>query len=225
MSAPTNLPLPVGAVRAGDWADLDQPHDAFRIVYGRERSVGGPIEQGRGFVTSLAEVEASVCQRPDGQLDPPEVKIFVHSDDGLSAEQARAIAVHLIDAAREVDQWATDAMPALVPPTECAPWCEGGDGHPRSYSRQDQTCWGPSTYVDLSLHPPVCEDGAEYPQSVGVAAYRSNPDAEATVNVHLRDIQLHDGKSIDYGLDLTAAEARILIDGLRDAADMTEGQR
>ena len=30
-------------------------------------------------------------------------------------------------------------------------WCEYGDGHPDALFRGDQSCWGPRSYVDLSV--------------------------------------------------------------------------
>lgn len=45
-----------------------------------------------------------------------------------------------------------------LPPIVCAPWCEDGDGHAREFMREDQTCWGPESYVDLSRER-VTRDG------------------------------------------------------------------
>lgn len=40
-----------------------------------------------------------------------------------------------------------------MPAIKCTPWCVEGDGHTDEVFREDQTCWGPDAYVELSLEP------------------------------------------------------------------------
>jgi hypothetical protein len=108
-----------------------------------------------------------------------------------------------------------------LPAIECTPWCEDGDGHPSSFLREDQTCWGPSAYVDLSLEPTQDEAGAYLPR-FGAQAYRWWPGAAPCVYFHLDGIKVPANRGGDYALDdsvhLTADEAIRLATALLKAA-------
>lgn len=98
---------PAGAVDSTEWYD-DPPWPAYRIIHGRVRSVGGPIHHTNDHTTGLAEVETNACQRLDGTLevdDPPQIQVQAYSDNGITPEQARAVAAALLEAADEVDGW------------------------------------------------------------------------------------------------------------------------
>jgi hypothetical protein len=103
------VPLPVGAETESGWYDDDAPHQAFRIIYGRVRSIGDEIVHLNGHTTGLCDVETSACQYPDGTLDTgndgPRVQVHVYDDSGLTAAQARGVAALLLEAADEVDGW------------------------------------------------------------------------------------------------------------------------
>lgn len=113
----------------------------------------------------------------------------------------------------------------FAPPVECAPWCENGDGHPTTFTRDDQKCWSRSQYIKLSLEPPVREADGEYPQTIGAMA-RREADGSGHVYVHLDGIKLS-GASIpwpynilDHCVQLTAAEAEELAEVLRKFASL-----
>lgn len=91
----TILP-PTGATPA-DWDNLDGHR--FRCVHGQKRTIGG----------DAATVATSAIQLPDGSIDsgatiePP--LIFVSTSYGISTGQARELAVLLLGAVAEVEQW------------------------------------------------------------------------------------------------------------------------
>ena len=90
------VPLPAGAEFGSDWEDASADHIAWRVVHSAELHVDG----------CGATVYASAVQYEDGTIDQgrdaPEVKVVdVHHDDGLTAEQARALAARLVEAAAE----------------------------------------------------------------------------------------------------------------------------
>jgi hypothetical protein len=87
-------------------------------------------------------------------------------------------------------------LPVIV----CTPWCEDGDGHPDTVLREDQTCWGQGTYVDLSLEPAHDEDGAYLPR-IGAQAYRQWPGAAPCVYFHLDGIKVPANRGGDCPLD------------------------
>jgi hypothetical protein len=114
----------------------------------------------------------------------------------------------------------TERLP--LPPVVCAPWCEDGDGHTDEGYRGDQTCWGPATYVDLSLEDITRDDHGVYAQRIGAMAYRHWREAPC-VYVHLDGIELPANRgTLDDSLHLTAAEARQLASALLLAADSIE---
>jgi hypothetical protein len=113
-----------------------------------------------------------------------------------------------------------------MPPVQCTPWCEEGDGHPNEAFREDQKCWSPAEYVDLSLHE--AESDEDFSQSVGVMARRN--DAGTVVYVHLRDIkQPYDGipfpyNYLDMSLHLTAEEAERIAGALLEVAKLVRAR-
>ena len=58
-----------------------------------------------------------------------------------------------------------------IPPIVCTPGCEYGDGRPDALFRGEQTCWGPRSYVDLSLEEVNHDDSGLYMPRIGVMAY------------------------------------------------------
>jgi hypothetical protein len=115
----------------------------------------------------------------------------------------------------------------LLPPVMCAPWCEDGDGHANAVFREDQTCWGPATYVDLSLEPTQDEAGAYLPR-FGAQAYRWWPGAAPCVYFHIDGIKVPANRGGDCPLDdsvhLTADEAIRLATALLKAAGDIKGE-
>lgn len=112
-------------------------------------------------------------------------------------------------------------------PVMCAPWCEDGDGHANAVFREDQTCWGPATYVDLSLEPTQDEAGAYLPR-FGAQAYRWWPGAAPCVYFHIDGIKVPANRGGDCPLDdsvhLTADEAIRLATALLKAAGDIKGE-
>lgn len=107
-SSHPEVPLPSGAKWDGDWNDEEPPYVTYRIIHGRDRVVGGPIEHFGGHTTGLAEVETSACQLIDGTLevdDPPQIQVHVYRDIGLNPEEARQVAALLLEAADEIEGW------------------------------------------------------------------------------------------------------------------------
>lgn len=110
-----------------------------------------------------------------------------------------------------------DLNPTL-PLIECASWCVDGDGHPNEWCREDQACWGPATYVDLSLHPVHREAGGDYPEQIGVMARRNHQ--QTVVYLHLQDIKIRHERVLDHSLHLTPDEAEKLAELLREGAKL-----
>lgn len=120
----------------------------------------------------------------------------------------------------------------MLPPVECAPWCEKGDGHPNCFHESDQACWSPDEYVGLSLEPVIEEGDTIFPQQIGVMV-RREPDTAGAVYLHLSDIPFQ-GISpspydfLDQSLNLTPDEAIRLGKALNREANLlqdSEGQR
>jgi hypothetical protein len=96
-----DLPMPLGAVMA-EWQDLEFPGSEFRYFEGRR----WVIDQDRNaqFVTPAVEVNMAGTQQPDGTIDERYVHVHqLHSDDAITAAQARQLARALIAAADQVD--------------------------------------------------------------------------------------------------------------------------
>ncbi|WP_131829121.1 hypothetical protein [Mycobacterium numidiamassiliense] len=96
-----DIPLPAGAMAdAESWGFWD---NQFRIFHGADRVVSDPAGN------KVAEVQTGGIQFPDGSIDqiecPPRVDVYVHADDGLTADQARELALLLALTADEVDRW------------------------------------------------------------------------------------------------------------------------
>jgi hypothetical protein len=106
-------------------------------------------------------------------------------------------------------------MPAIV----CTPWCEDGDGHPNAVFREDQTCWGQESYVDMSLEGVTRDEYGVYVPRLGAQAYRHWPGEAPCVYVHLDNIELPANRgTLDDSLHLTAEEAISLAAALLNAA-------
>ncbi|WP_156764709.1 hypothetical protein [Mycobacterium sp. 1081908.1] len=101
-STQPDVPLPAGAVAdCESWAFWD---NEFRIFHGPDRTVSNAAGK------KIAEVRTGGIQRRDGSIDttecPPSMDVYVLTDDGLTAEQARELAAALLMAAEELDRWA-----------------------------------------------------------------------------------------------------------------------
>lgn len=96
-----DVALPPGADSASTWEDWDM---AFRLFYGASRLV--PDATG----ATIAEVRAVGIQLRDGSVavhgsDAPSIDVYTYTDSGLTAAQARELAVALLQAAAELDGW------------------------------------------------------------------------------------------------------------------------
>lgn len=99
-----DVQLPPGAIaEVNGWAFWG---NQFRIFHGAERIVSDAAGK------KVAEVETSGIQLPDGSIDlaptaRPLVSVRLSFDgiDGLTAVQARELAVYLVAAADETDRW------------------------------------------------------------------------------------------------------------------------
>jgi hypothetical protein len=121
-----------------------------------------------------------------------------------------------------VDTATTTERPKM-PPIVCTPWCDEGDGHTNQFMREDQTCWGPAAYVDLSLEPVEHDSYGVHVPRIGAQAYRHWPGEVPSVCVHLDGIQVPANRGGDCPLDdsvhLTADEAVRLATALLKAAE------
>jgi hypothetical protein len=110
-------------------------------------------------------------------------------------------------------------LPAIV----CTPWCEYQDGHPESFSRDEQTCWGPAAYAEFSLEDVHRDRSGVYLPRIGAMAYRQWPGAAPCVTVHLDAIRVAENRGgdclLDESLELTADEAIRLATALLKAAE------
>jgi hypothetical protein len=92
---------PPDAVRVYEWADADTP-DPFRLFEASRRVV----VVGTLRYDSEVEVATEGTQHADGAVER-EIKVHqLHGDDVLTAQQARELAVALVEAADELDRWA-----------------------------------------------------------------------------------------------------------------------
>jgi hypothetical protein len=116
-----------------------------------------------------------------------------------------------------------------ISPIKCAPWCTDGDGHLRATSHEDQSCWGVSPYVELSLEEVTAEIGKEpgeymiWPSIIGPCAYRGFNQLPA-VYLHF-NLQGHSDGLLDDSCKLTADEARALAVALNAVADEIDGAK
>lgn len=118
----------------------------------------------------------------------------------------------------------TAAQRESMPPVECHPWCEDGDGHPDYFIRRDQACWSPSEYVEMALEDRFVDGGTSYAQRVGVLA-RQRPDEAGHVCLHLDGIKIGGPVPspydvLDHSLELTPDEALRLATVLIAAAKL-----
>lgn len=106
----------------------------------------------------------------------------------------------------------TAAKRVYMPPVQCTPWCDEGDGHPECGGVEDQNCWSTTKYVDFSLEPVLVEGENRFPHQIGVMA-RRRADGRRHVYLHLNNIKnpLSDTpfpyEYLDQSLTLTPAEA------------------
>jgi hypothetical protein len=122
----------------------------------------------------------------------------------------------------------TTERPKMTP-IVCTPWCQHNDGHTGSLVREEQTCWGPADYVELSREratqdvPDVCVP------RIGARAYRQWPGESPCVYVHLEDIWVPPNRGGDCLLDdqlrLSGDEAIKLAHALITAAGLIDPRR
>ena len=88
---------------------------------------------------------------------------------------------------------------ATLPPVECFPWCQYGNGHPNQTLADDQTCFTAETHIPgaLLVHDPGCEDEEEYATVYAMAWAAGH-----------RPTQIQVGRGEDIGMQLTIDEAR-----------------
>jgi hypothetical protein len=90
------IPLPAGAVHVDDWYDVDTPEPA-RYFRGSSWS----IQRTDGLADYFC-VQVDGTQRHDGTV----TRQVVIDDINITAEQALDLALALVEAAHELDQWA-----------------------------------------------------------------------------------------------------------------------
>jgi hypothetical protein len=90
---------PVGADAPFEWEADEVLYPAYRIVYGPERAIGTDRQK--------AEVQTSAVQLADGSIhttdDAPRINVGIYTDDGLNVDEARQLAVLLVEAADILD--------------------------------------------------------------------------------------------------------------------------
>jgi hypothetical protein len=102
MTTATNqTPLPAGVESVGQW-EPDVPM-AYRILRGPRHNAPG-VDDG---------VQATAIQWADGYIekdgnDAPSMHLAVHTDIGLTAEQARGLAAAILECADELEGWTDD---------------------------------------------------------------------------------------------------------------------
>ena len=100
MMQTTATPLPDVQPPAGTKPDVWEGNPAQRVVAGINRGIDGHD----------VLVWTAAVQYADGSLrEPAEVHVELDHDDAMTADQARALATELIEAAAEIDGWATTA--------------------------------------------------------------------------------------------------------------------
>lgn len=89
------VPLPEGGIHAGDW----DPHDPMpsRCIYGPVRKV----------TDAKWSIETATSQWADGTVDTEGTWIEMSGEGLRNSDQARELAAALLEAADEVDGWAT----------------------------------------------------------------------------------------------------------------------
>jgi hypothetical protein len=113
-----------------------------------------------------------------------------------------------------------------IPPIVCEPWCIDGNGHTNETGREDQTCWGPQTYVSLSREEVELDQYGTYEPRFGVMAYRQWPGTAPCVYVHLDGITLPANRgTLDDSLHLTTEEAHTIGLALVKAAQDVRGNQ
>jgi hypothetical protein len=94
-----DVPLPAGAMSLGDWV-ADDPHPAWRLIEAPYRGIDG----------YQAIVRPEAIQYADGSLDigrdGPTVNVHILEDNGMTPQQARALAALIVEAADQADAWA-----------------------------------------------------------------------------------------------------------------------
>ena len=95
---------------------------------------------------------------------------------------------------------------STLPPVECAPWCEDGDGHPNAWHPADQWCGSPEVIVGLTRHALV--DWSDDSKRLDVArAYLVRERFAAVTHLNLTH-------GDDSGMELTLEEAETFARGL-----------
>lgn len=101
--------------------------------------------------------------------------------------------------------------PSGLPPVECAPWCEDGNGHADAVAVEDQFCASAAEEVELLRQP------SEYPRELArLHTYlaRERFEAEPHVQVVLQERPL-----VDLTVDEAAALAESLLRLVRAARE------
>ncbi len=100
-----DVPLPAGAEKVYDWENPGTP-GAYRYFRGRVRTIPAEDTTNRPWSEDIT-VHVQGTQRPDGTIDEHDINVHqLHSDNPITAKQARQLAAALLEAAAELDRWA-----------------------------------------------------------------------------------------------------------------------
>lgn len=103
-----DVPLPDGARALDDWEPGHKLYEnesrSFRLISGRSRRLGDHTET---WVRAFQFSDGSIDLGSGHPADGPVVIVEGGSDNGLTSEQARQLAAQILEAADELDRWAT----------------------------------------------------------------------------------------------------------------------
>jgi hypothetical protein len=95
------VPLPPWARLVDDWQDDD--HQPYRVVLGADRKVTD-----HALTVSPSAVQWADGTIDNGKIEPPHIFVLnLGESDPLNSDQARELAAVLLEAAAQLDGWAT----------------------------------------------------------------------------------------------------------------------
>lgn len=106
------------------------------------------------------------------------------------------------------------AKAQTIPPVECTPWCEYGDGHIDATEQGDQVCYSHPTEFELISYPMIELFG-------GVGYYRDRIIVTASKSAqHIAGSVIVEQSTAGDVLNLSRSEALALSDALRVQAEL-----
>lgn len=196
-----SLTDPIGfAMRCPVWCD-SLPEWHWGGGSAPEANPDGPVDFRHGHRGRFCSIDLIETVTPDGTRTVDGPHIWAHrSRDGFDATDARELAAEIASLIQMA------GMPDRLPPVDCMPWCEDGDGHPHEIFRADQWCRSEETVVF-----PLAHKRKDEPDGFALSACRTPDGHEEVCLRHLR---------LDVETFLSPAEARALAAALVETADL-----